>query len=557
MINCTLKLHDDSHPLILNLNSELKNSQGKNISLKQQIIDQIVRSSNDQVNSFKYLPASLKGLSLLTFFLNSFFSNNVINLSLKEEKLLDFSLLRGFGGLHNQGGLFHDLVNFFPYIGQLKKDWIDDNPNRISTMICGVLTTIYFIYPAILYFSDDFLKKAEYYEKYANTIKSLTMVFQGFFLTLTAVLFGMALNYFVNLILKKTLKQDEYDSMKNQVQYSTTTKKEIYVRCLLAFVGIGVSALIPYLKPRILERISNLNPLYPYASFLFTGIGILLGIQCLSIRILVPIFKKILLKYARKDNGNGRRNKTKICSISVAFYTIAIALFALTAYLDKSPLFSNAILNNLTLASCSGVAIIFNILACQFIFMATMLSVNSRALTTNLLSENHVKQENARKEILVNKIFGGLLLSVATLFVCTIVFILIYSKVKDLNYLDKIFLRPYFAIFLSILLSAMVFIGMALYGKSSIIEYNVGLINKAGGANKIEEYTNNTMNRIHIDKEALELLDEKSKVEIRNISESRDKTLDNKDAQEIKSILPSQLIYNLVGSQLTVNSPLF
>ena len=562
MINYTLKLHDDSHPFILNLNNNLQDSE-KKISLRQQIIDQIVRSSNDQVNSFKYLPAILKGSAVLTFFLNSFFSNNIINLSLKEKRLLDFSLLRGFGGLHNQGGLFHDLVNFFPYIGQLKKDWVDDNPTRIPTMIFGVLTTICLIYPAILYLSDDFLKKAEYYEKYANTIKSLAMIFQGFFLTLTAVLFGMALNYFVNLILKKTLKKNEYDSMKDQAKYSKTTRKEITVRCSLALIGIVVSALMPYLKPKILEQISTLNPLYPYVSFLLTGISILLGIQCLSIRILVPMFKKMLLKHTRKNEGYGGREKTKICCISFAFYALAIVFFALTAYLDKFPLFSNLILNNLTLASFTGIAIIFNILACQFIFMATMLLVDSRELTTDLLSGENKKQKKAEKVILNNKIIGGFLLGTATLFICAIAFILIYSKVKDLKYLDKIFLRPYLAISLSILLSVMVFIGMALYGKSSIIEYNVCLINKAGGAEGIERDINNIVNHNSNNINALESKNDESKAEIHNTSGSgstqpknENQQSDNKESKEEKQLIhPNQLIYNLTGYQLTINLP--
>ena len=340
-------------------------------------------------------------------------------------------------------------------------------------------------------------------------------------------------------------------------KYSKTTRKEITVRCFLALIGIGVSALMPYLKPKILEQISTLNPLYPYVSFLLTGIGILLGIQCLSIRILVPTFKKMLLKHARKNEGCGGREKTKICCISLAFYAITIALFALTAYLDKSPLFSNLILNNLTLASFTGIAIIFNILACQFIFMATMLLVDSRELTTDLLSGENKKQKKAEKVILNNKIIGGFLLGTATLFICAIGFILIYSKVKDLKYLDKIFLRPYLAISLSILLSVMVFIGMALYGKSSIIEYNVYLINKAGGVEGIERDINNI--------NALKSKNEKSKAEINNISESEsiqpkneNQQSDNKESKEEKQLIhQSQLIYNLTGYQLIITLPSF
>jgi hypothetical protein len=462
-----LTLSDNSHELQLNYNPNQKDSNGNVKSFKDQLISRIINDSNDQVTSFKHLPFSLKICAFVAFFINSFFANLLLNILLATAALLSFSVLRGFNGFNGQGGFLHDIVNFFPYVGKLKKDWIDDDPKRYYSMIIGTLTILCVIYPMILYASDDLLKKAEQYTKYARLLKSFAMIFQGFCLTFFAVLFGMALNYFINIALKKHLTKEEYDLMKDQTKYSTPTKTELIARLSVASLGVIGSITIKYFTPKILEQISQSNPLYQYISYFLASAVILLGIQCLSIRVLIPMIRKLCLKYARENDGQGRRKKRNIIGLSFLFYSASILFFVLAAYFDKSPLFSNPVFNNLVLASCSSFAISFNILGCLFIFMMTMLLIDSRELTTKLLSDSDEDKNRARNIIIRNKIIGASLLTGSTILITSTVLILIYSEVNNLKYLEFFTSRPYLAIAMSFLLSVMIFAGIAMYGKTN------------------------------------------------------------------------------------------
>jgi hypothetical protein len=493
MNNAVLTFSEKSYSLSLNFNSELKDDKGEARDLKNQIISQIVKNSNDQANSFQHLPTSLKFCAFAAFFINSFFANLILNV-LISSALLTFAAIRGFNAFNGQGGLLHDIVNFFPYVGKLKKDWIEDDPKRLNTMIFGSIVMLCVVYPAVLYLSNDFLKKAEYFEKYSHLIKSFVMVFQGLFMTLFAVLFGMALNYFVNLILKKKLNEKEYSLMKDQTQYSKPTKVEVITRVLIASLGLAGSIGIKYYTPKILEQISTSNPFYSYVSVLLTAGLIMLGVQCLSTRVLIPMIRKLMLKHAREKEGKGRRKKVSIIILALTFYFSSIALFGLSAYLEKSVLFQNPVIQNLVVASCTGFGISFNILGCMFIFMMTMLLVNSREIATKLLSNDSKEKQEAKSDIKRNKIIGGGLLFCTSAFISIIVGAVIYSEIYNLQYLDLFKSKPYLVIALSLLIPIMIFTGIALYGKSKIIEKNCNIIEKSGGVDQIQKLLDDAVN---------------------------------------------------------------
>lgn len=481
MSSLTLELSNDKTSLQINLNEDKKLSQ-------ETLIDQIVENSNNQADAFKHMHFGLKILSFSGFFINAFFSSATI--LLLAEKLSFFSALKGLNAFNGQGGFLHDIVNFFPYVGKLKKDWIEDKPGRRNTMVIASLSIIFILYPLTIYLSNDFLKKAEKYEKYIIPLKSLVMIFQGLFFTLLAVLFGMAMNYFVNIILQRILKKEEYNLMKDQNKFSKPTLKEILVRIAFVCIGIAVSVVLPYLEPKILAQLSQSNPLRSYIGALLMSITILLGIQCLGLRVIIPMIKKLSLYLAYKKEGKGEKSKLSIILFSFIFYSSSITFFSISAYLSRSPLFSSPVLNNVISSTSSAFAIGFNILGCTFIFMMTMLLVDSRELTKKLLSDNKEDELDAHTSIKNNKIAGSILIVLPAVFVSCASIVLIYSKVKNLKYLDFILDKPYLAVAFSFILSAMIFSGISLYGKTQSVQNNVDLIKKFGGIEKIQEHVN-------------------------------------------------------------------
>ena len=517
MNSVILTLSKDSRLFQLTYNSGLTNADLRSEKdLKPRLIDQIVRNSNDHANSFQHLPIGLKICVFAAFFISSFFTNLVLNILLLSAALISFSILRGFNGFNGQGGFLHDIVNFFPYVGKLKKDWIEDDPKRLNTMIIGSLAIVCAIYPAALYLSEDFLKKAEDYGKYTNLIKSFVMILQGFFFTLLAVLFGMALNYFINIFLKTRLTKDEYDLMKDQTKYSKPAKTELITRLIVASLGVIVSVVGAYLKPKILAQISTANPFYPYISVLITSIVILLGIQCLSTRIMIPIVRKLMLKCARENDGKGKRKKRNIIFLAFMFYFLSIVFFSLNTYFDKLKFFQNVIVNNVILASFTGLGISCNILGCLFIYMMTMLLIDSRALSTKLLSDIERDKNEAKSDIRRNKIIGAIILIGAVVSITSIAALLIYSEINHLKYMDFFISRPYLTIIYSFLLSVMIFSGIAFYGKTSIIEKSVGLIEKFGGVEEIQKLMNEAQ-RVYSMNDKIESYDVKSKLQISQI----------------------------------------
>ncbi len=450
-----------------------------------------MESSNNHKSAFQILGPIYKfiiniGLFFQSYFLWASISHSLAKDNQRTEPLdrTSFGIRRGLSSFNGAGGFFWDIFGFLESTTQINNTFINPDKKRRWIMAFWTLAILLVAYPFISYVFKLLQNAAKegdiYHYLYGEPI---ALVASSFLMTMMAVYFGLAMRYWVDQVLRRALTEKEWEDYRNPNKNSVTLK-EIAIRLGIGLpLGLVGSMLVSHYKPLILEKLGNLvsksSFVYRYTDIVLSTVIILLGLHCVTLRVLLPAIVKIVNKFCMDENHKNQPRKYRTLAVTILLYTSGVVLFGVSAWVDRMQYFADPMIQTLVFQGVLFGAILCNVIGSAYIFKMMMLIVNGRKLVDGLMSDDENKVNKTQRRVKINKGIGASCILIATAIVLATVGLFIYSKIENVTKISDIIESIYFIVPLITLFTCLVFAGIVLNGRTKYIDTQTksGLLN--------------------------------------------------------------------------------